>query len=360
MWNTIAKLGRFSLKRLAVLWLVLLLAIYLTIIIINWGGALDDMRKAQIRIEITSAYSADPANIGLPQSELRELIESAIAVEQRRVGLDQPFMVRAGNFLWNAMTLNLGRSENIISDFGSREVRRILLERLPATLLLVAVAELFLFFLGIFFGLFLSRRYGSFFDRLIIALAPTSAAPAWFYGLFLILIFAAVLGVLPWGRMVAAPPPPETWAYALSVMKHLILPVSAVVIGAVFATIYSWRTFFLIYSSEDYVELAKAKGLSSTAIERRYILRVTLPPIITSFLLMLITLWMGAIILETVFNWPGLGRLLYEAIGMNDTPVIVGSVVIYGYLLAVTVFLLDFIYATLDPRVRVGMGAEKA
>jgi len=356
MSQTIARLAKYSLKRLAVLWVVLLLAVYLTILIINWGGALDSMRQAQIRIDITSAMAQDPANMGLPQSELRELIESTIRVEERRVGLDQPFLVRSGRYLTNAMSLNLGRSEFIMSDRSSREVRRILLERLPPTLLLVATAELFLFFFGIFFGLFLSRRYGGFWDRLIIALAPTSAAPAWFYGLFLILIFAAALGVLPWGRMVSAPPPPETWAYALSVAKHLILPVSAVVIGAVFATIYSWRTFFLIYSSEDYVELAKAKGLSSTAVERRYILRPTLPPIITSFLLMIITMWMGAIILETVFNWPGLGRLLYEAIGANDTPVIVGSVVIYGYLLAVTVFLLDFIYATLDPRVRVGIG----
>ena len=89
-------------------------------------------------------------------------------------------------------------------------------------------------------------------------------------------------------------------------------------------------------------------------IERRYVLRPTLPTIITSFALLLITLWTGAIILETTFNWPGLGRALYSAIGLFDTPVIVGSQVIYAYLLALTVFLLDFVYALVDPRVRVG------
>lgn len=359
MLQVIARVVRITLLRALALWAVLWIGIYLTIVIINWGGTLDVMRSTQIRMEITAAIAANPAYQSLTVSERLELIEESIAVEERRQGLDQPFVVRSARYLTNAMTLNLGRAENMISDHGSSNVRNLLLERLPPTLLLIATAELFLFFFSIFFALFLSRRYGGFWDRLIIGLAPTSAAPAWFYGLFLILIFAAVLNVLPWGRMVDAPPPKETWAYALSVLKHLVLPVSAIVIGAVFATIYAWRTFFLIYSSEDYVELAKAKGLSSRAIERRYILRPTLPPIITNFLLLLITLWMGAIILETVFNWPGLGRLLYQAIGMNDTPVIVGSVVIYGYLLAATVFFLDFTYAVLDPRVRLGGGVTR-
>jgi peptide/nickel transport system permease protein len=106
--------------------------------------------------------------------------------------------------------------------------------------------------------------------------------------------------------------------------------------------------------------MAKAKGLSERELERRYILRPTLPTILTSFALMLITLWSGAIILETVFNWPGLGRALYRAIGLYDTPVIVGSTVIYAYLLAITVFLLDFVYALVDPRVRIGSEGTKA
>jgi peptide/nickel transport system permease protein len=142
-------------------------------------------------------------------------------------------------------------------------------------------------------------------------------------------------------------------------MKHMILPVTAVLISAVFITTYSWRTFFLIYSSEDYVQMAKAKGLTDGMIERRYVLRPTLPNIVTSFALLLITLWSGAIILETVFNWPGIGQLYFRAIGIFDTPVILANVVVYAYLLAITVFLLDFIYALVDPRVRVGGGGAK-
>src|SRR5690606_31510403 len=155
----------------------------------------------------------------------------------------------------------------------SSQVRNIILERLVPTLLLTATSFLFLFVVSIFVGLALSRRYGSFFDRLSVALAPLSAAPSWFYGIFLILIFAAVLRWLPFGGMVDAPPPPSRWAYFLSVLKHLVLPVGAVVLSSIFIGIYSWRTFFLIYSSEDYVDMARAKGLPARAIERRYILR---------------------------------------------------------------------------------------
>jgi peptide/nickel transport system permease protein len=134
----------------------------------------------------------------------------------------------------------------------------------------------------------------------------------------------------------------------------LNLPATSLVISSFFLSIYNYRTFFLIYSSEDYVEMAKAKGLPDRDVERRYILRPTLPNIITNFALLIIGLWTGATITETVFLWPGLGRTLYRAIGLYDIPIIVGSTIIFAYLLAITVFLLDFIYALVDPRVKVG------
>ncbi|MBL8057162.1 MAG: ABC transporter permease, partial [Anaerolineales bacterium] len=257
-------------------------------------------------------------------------------------------------------TLNLGRAENLTSDTGSRQVRLIILERLPPTVLLFTTANLLNFIASVFCALSLSRRYGSWLDKALVALSPLSAAPGWFFGIFLILIFAALWGVLPFGGMVSAPPPESPVQYALSLAEHLILPVAALSLSTFFGAVYTWRTFFLIYSSEDYVELAKAKGLSDRAIERRHILRPTLPNILTNFALTLISSWQGAIILETVFNWPGLGRLFFKAIGLYDTPVIVASNVIYAYLLAITVFLLDFFYALADPRVRVGGTGTRA
>jgi peptide/nickel transport system permease protein len=100
--------------------------------------------------------------------------------------------------------------------------------------------------------------------------------------------------------------------------------------------------------------VAKAKGLSSRAIERRYILRPTLPYIVTIFALTLIGVWTGAPIFEAVFQWPGMGSRLIQAVNLFDTPVIVGLTILFSYLLAITVFLLEFVYALVDPRVKIG------
>ncbi len=358
--NAFLRLLRYSVGKFFSLLLAVTIGMYLTILIANMGGYVDEIMKGEIRERISLQVSMDPELRRLPAEERIQMIEDLIQIEEQRMGLDQPFLGRSFRFLYNAMTLNLGRAMHLTSDSGSRFVRSIILERLPPTLLLMTTASFTLFFISLFVALYLSRHYGSLLDKIVIALSPTSSAPAWFYGIFLLLIFAAVLGWLPFGGMVAAPPPEDPIAYALSLGRHLILPVAAWLISGFFASVFSWRTFFLIFSMEDYVELARAKGLPARDIERRYILRPTLPNIITSFAIMLIGLWQGAIILETVFNWPGLGRMLYSAIQQFDTAVIVGSNVIYAYLLAITVFLLDFIYALVDPRVRVGSGGPKA
>lgn len=356
--STLVRVLRYTVFRLIALFLTVVVGVYLTVLIANMGGYVDEIRRGQIREQVAISVLGNPELQRLPLNERNQRIAQMVAIEEQRLGMDRPFIIRSFGFLTNALTLNLGRAENMTSDSGSRQVRLILLERLAPTLLLFATADLLLFFVAILVALSLSRNYGSWLDKLIIGLAPSSAAPSWFYGLFLILLFAAIWGVLPFGGMVSAPPPQDPVAYGLSVLRHLTLPVTAIVVSAIFLTIYSWRTFFLIYSSEDYVEMAKAKGLPTGSIERRYILRPTLPTIITNFALTLISLWTGAIVLETVFNWPGLGRLLYQAIGLYDTPVIVGSVVIYAYLLAFTVFLLDIIYALIDPRVKITGGGR--
>ncbi|MFO8033847.1 MAG: ABC transporter permease [Candidatus Bipolaricaulota bacterium] len=359
MGGSLAKVARYMLVRAILLFITVVIGVYLTVIVANMGGHLDELRREQITYEIQQQVYMDPENRSLPGSTLQQMVEQRAEVEFRRLGLDRPFFPwRSLEFLWIALSLDLGRSETMTSDAGSRMVRNVITERLPPTLLLFGTANMVLFFGGLGIALSLSRRYGSFLDRAVITLAPTSAAPGWFYGLFLILIFAAVLRVLPWGGLVRAPPPKEPLAYALSLLRHLILPTTAMVIGALFGSVYSWRTFFLIYSSEDYVELARAKGLSGRRIQNRYILRPTLPTIITNFVLMVITMWMGALVLELVFNWPGIGRMYLAAVNLNDTPIIVGIIVIYAYLLALMVWLLDFIYAVVDPRVRVGGGSK--
>lgn len=354
--TTAGRVARFALLRLVTLMVTTVIAVYLTILIANMGGYVDTIMRNEIRDSISQSIAANPAFRQLAPDARRKLIQDKIALEEDRLGLNEPFAIRSFNYLRNALVLNLGRAIHMNSDSGSRQVRLILLERLPATLLLTGVSSLVFFFASIFIALSLSRKYGSFWDKLTIAFSPTSAAPPWFYGIFFIVIFAGIFRVLPFGGLVDSPPPDNPVDYGLNVLKHLILPASSVIVSSIFLSIYNWRTFFLIYSSEDYVDMARAKGLPPRDIERRYILRPTLPTIITNFALLVITLWTGFTITETVFLWPGLGRTLFQSIGLYDTPVIVGSTIISAYLLAITVFLLDFVYALVDPRVKVGSG----
>ena len=352
--STFVRVSRYVIVRLLTLFVTVVIGIYLTIMIANMGGYVDQIMKGEIRERVTQTIISNPSIQQMDLEVRQKLIQERIAAEEERVGLNVPIAIRNFRFLSNALTLQLGRAINMTSDAGSKQVRLIILERLPATLLLMGISQLFLFFSSIILALTLSRRYGNFWDKAVVALSPTSAVPPWFYGIFMILIFAALLKVLPFGGMVDSPPPSNTFDYSLSLLKHLILPASSLILSSFFLSIYNYRTFFLIYSSEDYVEMAKAKGLPTRDVERHYILRPTLPNIITNFALLIITLWTGATITETVFLWPGLGRTLYQAVGLYDIPIIVGSTIIYAYLLALTVFLLDFIYALVDPRVKIG------
>ncbi|MCW5874991.1 MAG: ABC transporter permease [Anaerolineales bacterium] len=352
--STFARVAKYTLLKMVSIFFSVVVAVYLTILIANMGGYVDQIVRGQIREFIGQQLRADQNYQQMDPAAKNAFFLAQVERAEKRYGLDKPFVVRSLTFLWNAIRLDFGTAQLMASDTGSRQVRLIILDRLGPTLLLVGASNLILFFGSIALALMLSRSYGNFWDKLIIAFSPTSSAPSWFYGLFLILLFAAVLKWLPFGGMIDSPPPRDQWGYILNVGKHLILPTAAIITSSIFISIYNWRTFFLIYSSEDYVEMAKAKGLSARDIQYRYILRPTLPTIITSFALLVIGLWTGLILTEGVFQWPGLGRTYITAIGLYDTPVIVAITIIYAYLLALTVFLLDFVYALVDPRVKIG------
>lgn len=352
--SAVVRVGKYMVVRLMTMAFTVVVGLYLTILFANMGGYVDEIRRGEIRENVQQQVMNDRTLKNLSGEQRGKLIEDRILLEEKRLGLDRPFVVRSFAFLKDAVTLNLGFAEFMNADNGSRQVKLIVLERLPSTLMLFGITNIILFFATLYAALSLSRKYGSWVDKLVVALSPMSAAPAWFYGVFLIVIFAAALQLMPFGGMVDAPPPDNKVEYAFSMLKHLILPSLALALNQVAYSIYASRTFFLIYSSEDYVEMAKAKGLSSRDVERKYVLRPTLPTIITNFAFLLIGIWGGAPIFESVFNWPGLGRTTLIASGLFDTPVIIGTTVIFSYLLAITVFLLDFVYALVDPRVKIG------
>jgi peptide/nickel transport system permease protein len=358
--STFTRVVKYMGMRVLTLFVTVVIGVFLTVMIANMGGYVDEIRRNEIQEDVRIQANLNPAVRMLAPDAKLAWMQEQIHQGEITAGLDKPFMVRAVSFMSDALTLDLGRALKMNSDSGSQQVRDIILERLPATLVLFGSSTLILFFVQISIALTLSRHYGSFWDKVFITLAPTSSIPAWFYGIFLILLFASFLKILPFGGMVAAPPPKNPVDYALSLLQHMALPLLALTLNSVFLAVYTWRTFFLIYSTEDYVEMAKAKGLPSRALERDYIMRPTLPTIITNFALGLLYVITGAPIMESIFNWPGLGQTTVRAIGLFDSPVIIGSTVIFAYLLAITVLLLNLTYVIIDPRVKLGRGGAQA
>lgn len=349
--------AKFVAKRVLTIFLVIVIALYVTIFIANMGGVVDEIVKSTIKMEVAMRFRGPEWQRYDPE-EREKLMLQEYELELARRGLNQPFLIRSVIYLWNALTLDLGRAEYLTSDTGSRYVRNIILERLPTTVMLFTTATVLNFLINMAVGLYLSRHHGSKLDKFFIGMAPTSVIPGWFYGIFLILIFASQLHILPYGGLVDVEivKTRDPFLYAMDVLKHMILPLSSWIISAFFLGCYSNRTFFLIFSTEDYVEAARAKGVPPRQIETKYILRPSLPPIITGFALGLINSWSGAIITERVFNWPGLGTVTYAAINLFDSAVLIGVTVIYAYLLGATVLILDILYGLIDPRIKVQYG----
>jgi len=298
----------------------------------------------------------DPAQVEALTEKLRD-----------EMGLNLPYLPRYLLWTVKALTFDWGkfgeRQSSSWSNLGrtTAGARDIILSYLPNTLLLVAVSYLLVFLLGMPLSLYLARNYGKRADRIFAILAPISSVPSWVIGVLLITLFAFQLHWFPFGGMYGSQSPRNLIDYLAVVPKHLVLPVSAIVLSLLFQVVYAWRTFFIIYSEEDYVELAQAKGLASSILEKRYILKPALPYIITSFATTLIGFWQLSMALEAVFSWPGLGWLYVkealpnfwgESMEPGELIIAIGIVVIFAYLLGILAFVLDLVYVIIDPRIR--------
>jgi peptide/nickel transport system permease protein len=146
------------------------------------GGYVDTILRNEIREAVTQRFVNDPASKNMSTDTRKKLIQDTITLEENRRGLNTPIAVRNARHLTNALTLQLGRAIRMTSDSGSREVKLIILERLPATLLLMGTSQLILFFASIFFALTLSRRYGSFLDPYFDLCCCFEGTPLWRYG----------------------------------------------------------------------------------------------------------------------------------------------------------------------------------
>lgn len=271
-------------------------------------------------------------------------------VEQVRhdFGLDQPLTTQLWLYLVHLAHGNLGFS------FANRQpVLPLILQRAEFTLLLIVPALILASIVGVVLGLVAAPRAGSLYDGAITAVSLIGfSVPIFWLGQILVIIFAIHLRVLPAQGMVSLRLPLDGFAYLRDLLWHLVLPAFSVTIYYIAIVARVARASMITALSQDFVLTAKAKGLSRSRVMWRHVLPNALIPVATVIGYNFGYSLTGAILVEIVFAWPGLGNLFISSIGNRDYPVLQGIFLLTAIAVVVTNVLTDMLYATLDPRVR--------
>lgn len=264
-----------------------------------------------------------------------------------RFGLNQPLSTQFIDYLLRTAHLDLGYSFRF-----SQPVTTLIFERLPATLLLMIPTLLLSFATGTALGVIAARRVGRWTD---IAVSITAlvfyATPIFWIGVMMIVLFSVKLGWLPTGGMETIGVEYGPIGHILDVARHMVLPV--VTLSLFHMAFYArlMRASMLETFNQDFVATARAKGLSETRIAYRHVLRNALLPVVTVLGLQVANLLGGSVLVETVFGWPGLGRLAFDSILSRDLNLLLGILLLSSILVIMTNLAVDAAYRWLDPRI---------
>lgn len=290
----------------------------------------------------------DPATVIAGESGAGD--PETIAQIRAEYGLDRPFVVQLGSYIGDVIQGDLG-----FSFFFDKPVTELIGERLWPTVLLVGTALVFAVVLGVLAGVFTARRPESAASHSVTVLALVGySMPVFWTGILLIILFASVFDILPISGMRDVRFEGGTLSALFDVIRHLILP--ALTLGLLYLAQYSRlsRASMLEVLESDYVRTARAKGLSERVVVYKHALRNAVIPVVTIAGLQFGALLSGALLVETVFNWPGLGRLAFDSILRRDTSVLLGVLLMSAVLVIVANLLTDLVYRLIDPRIRVG------
>jgi len=266
-----------------------------------------------------------------------------------RFGLDQPVYLQLWHYLVKLMTLDLGFSFR-----HNQSVLSLILDRLPATLLLMLSGITLAVVVGACLGVLAAQRVNRLRDNLISIFAILSfSIPVFWLGLMLIVVFSVHLGWFPSGGMQTVASGKQGFAHILDVLHHLVMPVTT--LGLFYVALYTrvMRASMLEVFNQDYVTTARAKGLGERRIILRHVFRNALLPLVTLIGVQFGTLLGGSVLVETVFSWPGLGRLAFEAVFQRDLNLLLGILLMCSVLVMISNVLVDLAYAQLDPRIRI-------
>ncbi len=262
----------------------------------------------------------------------------------RQLGLDRPLHEQYARWIGGFVSGNWGRSYR-----DDRPVLQVVADRVPPTVVLMVSAFTIAVLLGLGTGIVGAIRQYSLFDHAMTLSAMIALSiPTFWLGLMAIYFFAELLHALPPGNV-------ETIGAPFSLMdrlEHLVLPAGT--LGVVMVATWSryTRASMLEVIGEDYIRTARAKGLSASVIVLKHALRNALTPLVTLGALQLPLVFSGALVTETVFTWPGMGRLFVDSIGYRDYPVLMGILMFTALLVVAGSLLADLLYGVIDPRVR--------
>jgi peptide/nickel transport system permease protein len=286
----------------------------------------------------------DPVRAMMNPNELIHLSDEAVQARREALGLNKPLAVRYVIWLREVAQGNFGYS--IIK---SQPVANLLAAGFRNTIALLALSLVLSTVVGIVFGILSALRPRSVLDYLLTALAFVGVGmPSFFFALVLILVGALTLGWFPTSGIVTPGEPPSL----LDRLHHMVLPLIALSINGAGGVMRYMRSSLLEVLNDDYVTTARAKGLAEHAVVLRHAVRNALLPIITVIGLHVPVLFSGAVIVETIFSIPGIGSVLVEAMNTKDYPVIMGGVLVTGFVVLTCNLLADIGYAIADPRIR--------
>lgn len=303
---------------------------------------------ATINFVLVRAAPGDPAAVIAGQSGATD--EIFLRQVRAEYGLDKPYIAQLGAYLGKVASLDLGYSYRL-----RRPVQELIGERLGPTLLLTLSAFLLSLGGGVILGALAGIRHGKWSDLAISLLALVLyATPVFWLGLMLVLLFSIQLEWLPaFGYVDMRAGELSRVGYALDVAKHLLLP--AITLAAIYMAIYArlMRASVIEVAAEDYIKTARAKGLKEGAVLRGHMLRNASLPVITFAGIQVGAMIGGAVVVETVFSWPGLGRLTFDAVTSRDYPVLLGLFLVMSVLVIFVNLLTDLIHRLVDPRLAV-------
>ena len=236
-------------------------------------------------------------------------------------------------------------------------VMEVILDRVPQTLLLIVTALTIAVVLGTTLGAIAGWKTGTKFDSIIVTVSlGFYSIPTFILGIILMIIFAFALELFPIGGMVTIGAGYTGWAYVGDVARHMFLPCGAIVVWYIGEYVILTRSAMQDVLDQDYITSARAKGIKESAILRRHALRNAILPVVTITGINLAFAVAGVIEAETVFRWPGVGRLLYDSVMSRDYPVLQGLFLIFAVVVVLANLVVDLIYGYIDPRIKVGGG----